>query len=334
MVPAEAVHRFRADLEKLTGGPPSSLVVAVSGGPDSLALLLLARYAYPDSVFAATVDHGLRPESAQEAEFVAVVCEQLRVPLQILTLWDPPSGNLQAWARNERYRVLNQFCRAAGIKHLATAHHIDDQAETLLMRLARGSGVAGLAGVRRRRSADADPMLGGELEIIRPLLGWRREELRRLVVQAGITPADDPSNADERFDRTRFRSLLATASELSAERLAQAAGHLAEAEEALGWMADREYEARHKVEDHAVVHLDVRDLPAELLRRLVMRATDEVHSELGQSNEWRRDKLAGVIDLLRAGQRATIAGIQITPAERWRFEPAPPRRDTSRDPAR
>src|SRR5579862_6152007 len=155
------VGRFRADLEALTGTPPTlaaRLGVAVSGGPDSTALLLLAAAAYPGMVAAATVDHRLRPESAAEAKQVAAISAWLGVPHETLVLeWDvPPRANLQSRARERRYEALSRWSARHGCAWLAVAHHVDDQAETLLMRLARGSGVRGAAGVRPVRAIAAD----------------------------------------------------------------------------------------------------------------------------------------------------------------------------------
>src|SRR4030095_11197102 len=201
---AEATTRFSADFDALAL-PDSRIGVAVSGGPDSLALLLLAAAATPGSVEAATVDHRLRIESTQEAAMVASLCEMLGVPHRTLVAdWsDPPAANVQAEARAMRYRLLNNWAMDRGLAAVATAHHADDQAETLLMRMLRGAGVGGLGGTRAKR-----PLSEGVL-LIRPLLGWRKSELMRLVADAGIEPVDDPSNRDPKYDRSRIRQWLA-----------------------------------------------------------------------------------------------------------------------------
>ena len=137
------VSRFSQDLAALRP-PQGGLGLAVSGGPDSLALLLLASEALPGQVEAATVDHGLRAESAAEAEAVAQICATLGVPHAILTV-EVATGNVQAEARRARYAALGGWLAARDLAALATAHHADDQAETLLLRLNRAIGVAGLA---------------------------------------------------------------------------------------------------------------------------------------------------------------------------------------------
>ncbi|HWU02750.1 MAG TPA: tRNA lysidine(34) synthetase TilS, partial [Novosphingobium sp.] len=202
-------ERLAGDLARLwpegQRDPALKLGVAVSGGPDSLALLLLAAAALPGRVMAATVDHGLRAESAAEAAEVARVCTQIGVSHATLAI-AVADGNVQAQARAGRYAALAQWAQQAGVAALCSAHHADDQAETLLMRLNRGSGVAGLAGVRERGLVP-----GTRLPLLRPVLGWRRAELAGVVAEAGFAAADDPSNRDDAYDRVRMRKALAGA---------------------------------------------------------------------------------------------------------------------------
>jgi tRNA(Ile)-lysidine synthase len=317
MPTAEQTERFRRDLSALAGGPPKRLGVAVSGGPDSLALLLLAHSAFEGRIETATVDHRLRPESADEAALVARICRDLGVPHAILA--DPAvpiaGASAQAQARALRYRLLGGWAGARGIALLATAHHADDQAETVLMRLARGAGLGGLSSIRSRRDE-------GEVTVLRPLLGWRRRELAAVVAEAGLAAADDPSNRSDAYDRTRFRALLAGSDLLPAARLAAAAAHLGKAEEALAWAAEREWQARARAEEGCIL-LDPGGLPAELLRRVSARAIEAVRGDRG---DWRRDKLAAILAEVAAGGRATLAGVQLTGGPVWRFEREPPRR--------
>ena len=305
----DQVARFRADLERLTGGPPARLGLAVSGGPDSLALLLLAEAAYPGRIEAATVDHGLRPESGAEADFVARLCAARGIPHRILPARMTETANLQAAARARRYALLNAWLGEIGAPFLATAHHLDDQAETLVLRLLRGAGLAGLSAIR----AASPP-------IVRPLLGWRREELAGLVAAAGIVPADDPSNRDARFDRARVRRRLAENPWLAPEPLARSAGALAEADAAMEWMAERLRRER-VVESADGVTLDPSGLPAELQRRLV-RA---ILAAMGGPAP-RGEAVTRLLASLRAGRTATLAGVKCRGGSLWRFAPAPPRR--------
>jgi tRNA(Ile)-lysidine synthase len=309
-VSSEFVARFRRDLEALAGAPPGPIGIAVSGGPDSLALLLLAQAAFPGTVHAATVDHGLRPESAEEAAFVAGICQGLGVPHAVLHPAEPIAGNLQSAARRVRYAALEQWRLAHGLDWVLTAHHADDQAETLLMRLNRGSGVGGLSGIR--------PVHG---RVARPLLGWARDELARIVRDAGIEAVVDPSNADERFDRVRIRSRLAVADWIDRAGLVRSAEALAEADEALEWTADRLL-AERASDSEAEVRIGPAEVPAELRRRLVLRALRRI---VPGANP-RGDELSRLLATLEAGGSANLAGVKCSGGSVWRFEPEPPRR--------
>ncbi len=186
-----------------------------------MVMLTLAAAAFPDRTIAATVDHGLRVEAADEAAMVAAWCATLGVPHRTLHPPAPITGSsIQMRAREARYLQLARWAVDAGAPILLTAHHADDQAETFLMRAARGSGVAGLAGIRPRQELPlawpTDPRLAtgapaeGEATyiLLRPLLAWRRHELRAIALEGAVPFVDEPSNADERHDRTRFRHFL------------------------------------------------------------------------------------------------------------------------------
>lgn len=330
-----AVERFRADLVAVTGIEPDEerkLGIAVSGGADSLALLLLAQAAFPGAVIAATVDHGLRPESADEAQFVHRICKSLGVQHDILAPVEGflVEGNLQDRARGMRYMLLH-FWAVANLRGdrpwraewIATAHQQNDVAEGFLMRARRGAGVSGLAAMPVSRPFHLG--MPGPL-LIRPLLRWSRAELAAIVADVGITAVEDASNVHPRFDRSRIRALLAQTSELPAERLAMAARNLRDAEEALEWVADREWKARHEIEAYETVWLDVDGLPHALRRRLVLRALEYVRSEGDMRGLWHGTGVDRLIVDVEAGKAATLAGVAVKPGSRWRFIPAPPRR--------
>jgi tRNA(Ile)-lysidine synthase len=304
------VARFRRDLGALAGGAPGRIGIAVSGGPDSVALLLLAAAAYPGAVAAATVDHGLRPESAAEARLVAALCAARGIAHAILTPDAPIGGSLQAAARAARYALLEAWRAAQGIDWLLTAHHLDDQAETVLMRLNRGAGVAGLSGVRAVNG-----------RVLRPLLGWRRAELAEIVTAAGIVAVDDPSNVDPRFDRARIRQALAQSDWLDPGPVARSAAALAEAEDALLWTTERLLGERAREEAGAWL-LDPADLPPELRRRLLLA----ILARLNAPAIPRGDEVTRLIAALDMGATATLAGVKCRGGATWRFEPAPPRR--------
>lgn len=290
------------------------MAIAVSGGPDSIALLLLAHAARPGEIVAATVDHGLRPESAAEAAMVAEVCAGLGVPHSTLTVEVPP-GNVQAQARLARYAALGRWMGQDGLNLLATAHHADDQAETLLMRLNRGSGIDGLAGVRARATV---PGHDG-LTLIRPLLGWRKAELVSLVGSAGIEPAQDPSNHDPKFDRARLRQVLAEADWLDPVAMAQSAANLADAAEALEWMAQREWaECVTQAEDGL---LYTPQAPRAVRLRVLSRAIKQL------GGEPRGLAVAALLDGLELGRGGNLAGVLVTPHRAgWMLRREPPRK--------
>lgn len=307
--------RFRAGLAALTGPAPERIGVAVSGGPDSLALLLLAQAAFPGRAEAATVDHGLRPESAAEAAFVAGICAGLGVPHATLPADEPIAGNVQSAARALRYRLLGQWARTQGLAFILTAHHRDDQAETLLMRLQRGAGLAGLAGIRPRAEIEG-------AVILRPLLGWSRAELGGIVAAAGLEAVRDPSNEDESYDRARLRSRLAEAGWIDAAALARSAGALAEAEAALGWAVERLIEERVEAAQGGLT-FDARGVPAELRRRALLRLL----ALLVPADPPRGDAVQRLLAALEAGETATLAGVKCEGGPLWRLTPESPRRE-------
>jgi tRNA(Ile)-lysidine synthase len=298
----------------LIGGGSDRLLLAVSGGPDSVALLLLAGAALGERVAVVTVDHGLRPEAAGEAEFVASLCKQMELPHRTLTVGALPEGNVQAWARRERYRLLGQAADAEGCAWIATAHHADDQIETLLMRLARGSGVDGMAGVRARTG-----------RIIRPLLGFSKAELEEICAVAGIEPVRDPSNEDSDFDRVALRQWLAAANRrFTADAANRTAAAMAEASAALDWMTERlANEGMHHSEN--TVTLDPTGIPRELQRRLLLKALGTIDGDYTPQGP----ALDRLLTSLGSGETSTIGNILCRGGAVWRFSPAPPRRSTA-----
>lgn len=216
-------QHFEETLDSL--GPfetAARLALAVSGGADSLALLLLAEgwaASRGARLTVLTVDHGLRPEAAAEAGMVAGLVRARGHQHVTLTIDVPHTGgDLEAAARAARYALMARWCRAAGVLHLLTGHSRDDQAETLLMRLSRGSGLDGLAAMAPLRLMDG-------VRLLRPLLGIGRAELAGLVEGAGLVPVDDPMNQDPRFDRVAVRRAIRTLG-LDTGGLARTAGRL------------------------------------------------------------------------------------------------------------
>lgn len=293
---------------------PARLGLAVSGGGDSLALLLLAQAALPGRIEAATVDHGLRPESAAEAALVAEICTRIGVPHAVLSVEVAP-GNLQAEARAARYGALASWMEARALAALATAHHGDDQAETLLLRLNRGSGVAGLAGVRARGQVP-----GSRLPLLRPLLGWRRAQLAAIVTGARLDAIDDPSNSAERFDRVRIRQALAGADWIDVPALAASAAHLADADAALDWAAEREW--REQVSKGAMGLTYRPQAPRAVALRVLTRIVAEL-----DGGAVRGGQIARLFDQLVARQPASIGNLVARAmSDGWTFSRAPQRK--------
>lgn len=215
-------------------GPLRRILVAVSGGPDSMALMgLLARWqegaGAEAQLHVATVDHGLRPQSSEEADIVAAQAARFGLRHHRLR-WtgDKPGTGVQEAARHARYALLGGLAKKLNAEAVATAHTLDDQAETVLMRLLRGSGPAGLAGMARMTRR-------GALSHWRPLLGVPKTRLIATCDAMQLPYASDPSNADPAFTRARLRGLMVSlaAEGLSVERLARLADRQARANEAL-----------------------------------------------------------------------------------------------------
>ena len=312
--PAEAVGRFQRDLERLTGsGTAFRLGIAVSGGPDSLALLRLAHAAMPGHIRAATVDHGLRPEAAREAADVARHCAALGIAHAVLGPEPLPAGNVQEQARKLRYRLLGRWAEAQGLAFVAVAHHRDDVAESFLMRALRGSGSSGLA---RMPAIAPLPYGAGTAQLVRPLLDWSRAEL------AAIAPdgADDPSNRDLHYDRARIRALIAATPALASEPLARAATNLAEAEAALDWLAGQAWRSRATEGPDGAIVLDAAGLPRDTRRRLAARAIRRL------APDWSGEGLDRLVDALDEGKMGTLGGVKArNHGLAWHFGIAPPR---------
>lgn len=285
------------------------LGVAVSGGGDSIALLHLAAATRGprQQVLAVTVDHGLRPEAAEEARQVAGTCAGLGIAHATLrwTGWDG-QGNLQDRARQARRALIGDWAAAEGVGAVLLGHTADDQAETVLLRLLRGSGVDGLSGMREETR-------WGGLVWLRPLLGQRRADLRAWLRQRDIPWIDDPSNEDPRFDRVRARGALAALAGLGLgmpglvetaarmDRARQALAHFAAAAQA----GCESRDAGDLLWSHALW-----DLPEETCGRLVSAGLGWVG---GSHYRPRYQALTGALAALRAGRAATLSGCLMLP---------------------
>jgi tRNA(Ile)-lysidine synthase len=315
-------------------GRAKSLLIAVSGGPDSTALLLMAaewaERRGKTRIEAATVDHGLRPESAKEAEAVAALCRELGIEHRTL-FWKgaKPTTRLQERAREARYRLLVDCAKAIGADAILTAHHADDQAETVLFRLLRGSGVAGLRGMDAKTAREG-------VTIARPLIGMKKSDLVAFAQARGVPFVDDPSNADPRFARARLRALLARLGEegLDAESLDRLARRARETEEALARLT-AEVEARLGSEatvDARALYAAPIAIVQRILARRIAAAGGRDPSRIGL------EKIEALGLSLRVALRerrahATNLGgavVRLTVKGRLSFAPEPPRKAARR----
>ena len=341
-----------------------AIVLAVSGGPDSIALMWLAArwrraLARGPRLIAVTIDHGLRPEAAREARDVKRLAKSLDLAHRTLR-WTgaKPKTGLPAAARAARYRLLAQAAREASATHILTAHTRDDQAETLLMRLLRGSGIAGLAAMARESERDG-------LRLARPFLDVSKSQLIATLKKAGIGFADDPTNRDLSFARPRLRAVLpALAAEGGdARSLARLASRLARANaavEVLAEGAERYLALRDRWVSRpgvaaGAVNAKTFDMaafaamPEEIRLRLLLRAINRFGHE-GPAELGKVEALLAALDRAAAASaggrrpkskppkseppksgsprlKQTLAGALISLAGgRIRIEPAPPRR--------
>ncbi|HVX79419.1 MAG TPA: tRNA lysidine(34) synthetase TilS [Bradyrhizobium sp.] len=326
-----------------------AIVLAVSGGPDSVALMwLAARWRRSlrrgPRLVAVTVDHGLRKEAAREAREVKRLAQRLDLPHRTMRwLGDKPKTGLPAASRAARYRLLAQAARACGATHILTAHTRDDQAETVLMRMLRGSGIAGLAAMARQSER------GGVL-LARPFLQVSKAQLVATLKKAKIGFAVDPTNHDMNFTRPRLRALMPTlaAEGGDARNLARLAARLARANAAVEVLADGA--ERYLALKAGVASAQRRDvsvfdfeaftgLPEEIRVRLLQRAINRLGHE-GPAELGKVETLLSALDQsgairgkatssrkARPKLKQTLAGALISLADgRICIEAAPPRR--------
>jgi tRNA(Ile)-lysidine synthase len=350
---SEAKHLF-ADWKAVP-----ALVLAISGGPDSVALMWLAArwrgaLRHGPRLVAVTVDHGLRAESAREANAVKRLARSLGLAHHTLRWTDAkPKTGLPAAARSARYRLLARAAQDHGATHVLTAHTRDDQAETLLMRMLRGSGIAGLAAMARQTPRDG-------VVLARPFLNVSKGRLIATLAKANIAFADDPTNRDSYFTRPRLRALMpALAAEGGdARNLARLASRLARANAAVEVLTDgaerylalqdrdaarsgtRVNISNSKISNSKISTFKTFDfeafaaIPEEIRVRLLQRAIDRFGGE-GPAELGKVEALLAALQQAGAqkagGQRPklkqTLAGALISLVDgRIRVEPAPPRR--------
>ena len=288
--------------------PRRAVALAVSGGGDSIAMMhMAARMISPEMLHVVSVDHGLRSGAATEIAVVSDQAAQLGLAHHVLHwTWDK-TGNLQAAARHGRWQAIARWAKGAGIDAVFLGHTEDDQVETLLMRLARGSGVDGLTAMNQTAMRDG-------LQIVRPLLGMTRAHLRAWLKDQNIRWCDDPSNEDRRFDRVRARQMYTQLEALgmTRKRLLQTVDHMQAAHRSLQKTAF-DFARRHVRQDAGDlifdpegVILDKDDTP----RRVMAAAFSWM---AGQTYRPRFDSLMARVDQVRKGQKVTLSGCILLP---------------------
>ncbi|MEL6466960.1 MAG: tRNA lysidine(34) synthetase TilS [Pseudomonadota bacterium] len=294
---------------QMGGSPPDRIGVAVSGGGDSVALMAaLVSYCQDKDVelHVITVDHGLREGTKEEIALVTDLCAKwdLQHHVEYWTGWDG-QGNLQAAARDARYEIMADWAYANRISVIAVGHTADDQAETFLMRLARGSGVDGLSAMQAR-------VVRYGITWVRPFLGVERASLRHYLQASGIKWCEDPSNRSRDFERVRVRDALTVLGTLgiTTEKLTEVADHMGRAREALNWQTFLAAQDMAQV-IHGVIAIDLakfRLLPQETARRLIVHTLSWTSQH---SYPPRKDPVARAIAAVRTGQSATLDGCQV-----------------------
>jgi tRNA(Ile)-lysidine synthase len=293
--------------------------LGVSGGADSMALMHLAHLWIKGAGAGATrfsvltVDHGLRDEAAHEAEWVEEKARALGLSCTILR-WHPgeKTSRIQEDARAARYGLMAEYAHIHGIDALLTAHHLDDQAETLLMRLGRGSGLDGLAAIPKHGH-------WAGLRILRPLLDMPKARLVATLESSGLEWLEDPSNDDARFERVRFRRAMSELEALgiSADALARSARRLRRAREALDKAAGQFLQQHCKLEEAGFCRISAEafsQAPEEVALRAMSRVLQGVG---GQASPPRLTKLEALLETLKSGEATplTLGGCQLVPGE-------------------
>ena len=323
-IDADLIQRFKQALDRLN--PQGQRIgLAVSGGPDSMAMLLLAHEAIPGEFDVASVDHGLRSEAREECALVEAACAERGISCDVLRV-EVGAGNVQSRARYARYNALGRWATAQKLGAIATAHHADDQAETVLMRLNRASGIDGLSGILEQIEMPYDGFgPGTAFQIVRPLLGFRRSELTDIVATKSVRVAHDPSNDDVSYDRVRMRNALKNADWLDPAAIAASAQHLEEARMALNHAFQDYYKANVRRAEHDG-EVDVwLKIPTETSRYFVRKAVDSSVRSVG--GDPRGGDVARLVDLLQNAKGGNVAGVLATvEGDEWYFRREPARK--------
>jgi tRNA(Ile)-lysidine synthase len=307
------LETFAADssVRHLLEDPPASIAVALSGGPDSMALLfLLSQLKIKTEIHAITIDHDLRKESAAEAKQVAKWMKDWPHVHHHILKWSgtKPATGIMERAREARYTLLGKWCKRHKITQLWLGHNQTDQTETFLFRLAKGSGLDGLSGMQAMQ-----PYKGTGLMLIRPLLNIAKNDLQKFCIDQDIPHVQDPTNINLKYARSRLRQSLPIleAEGLSEKRLCVTAQRLARAREAL------DFYAKEMIENHAVIKPDQAVIPMDVLcavpEEIRLRIVRILLAQMGNDRygprlETLEDRLVGFFANPGKAKRFTLGG--------------------------
>ncbi len=303
-----SADNLRDKLHSLDIKSNETIGVGVSGGADSLALALLLSEHF--NITALTVNHGLRTEAVAECKMVADLMAAHDIPHETLT-WtgDVPSSNIQAAARELRYKLMSNWCHSNSVRLLAVAHHMDDQAETFMLRLARGSGVYGLSAMSEHVA------LHDDLALIRPLLDYSSDQLKSYLTARSIQWIEDPSNENTDFERIKVRKMLANTDVegLNPERLSKTAKQLRRSKEALDHYRDKWLRAHVSLDEGHILRLKSAALHSDPEEIVLKGLTDILQTISGANYVPRLEKTQRLYDGIMGGteRASTLHGVQI-----------------------
>ena len=316
MTASELQAFFHQQLSALSPGEPGqTIAIAVSGGSDSMALALLAQdwaEAAGLDLLALTVDHGLREQSGAEAKSVADWLRHRGIAAEILCWTGPhPKSGIQQAAREARYRLMAARCREIGISALLLGHQREDQVETMLMRLSKGSGLEGLAAMRAAANWQ-------DLRLLRPLLGASRDQLRQYLLHQGQDWIEDPSNENPDFTRTHVGAVARALGQLpgsSLETIALSARRLDRASQALDQLTSERFDGFCQISPYGFISFSgetITECPAEIGLRLLARALSMVVGDGGRIKLKSLEQLYERLFISNASHAETLAGCHIT----------------------
>lgn len=312
-LPDDVHHKIHNILQRFITAGETQVAIAVSGGGDSMALLLALYFFIQKSnldikLIALTVDHKLRADAALEALQVQQWCQNLKVEHHILN-WqfdEVPKTAIQEKARDARYQLMGEFCVAHDIEKLFVAHNVEDNAETFLMRLKRGAGLAGLGAI----AETTERVVSDEqkIQIVRPFLSLKRVELRHYLQQNEQAWIDDVSNENEKYERVQIRNFLTETEILDAGYVAQSAKRLARANDAVEFYVDDFWQKHVDFTEFGIAHVSLNAfalLPQELKLRLLACLVWAIG---GQDNPPRWQKIENLLKQIEAGERQLCLG--------------------------